>query len=623
MDGRRRHDRPRRSRRAERCDGREQQRRRHRAPFHVNSVVVRVDGPRLDRRARKPRRRFDCRDRHQRQRRSGRRQHHRVRGSSPVPLDTVGRHQRSRIAWGNLRALRPTSTTPARWWAAPISSAGTRSTPSIRRRRTGIVDLPTLGGDETEPAAINESGQVVGYGTLPFPNSNDEHAFIWTLADGMLDLGVSDANDINNSGQIRGDQPPSRRPEAALRSCSPQAPNPTPTPTATSSMTFSRYPASRPRSPMQTCLPRTARSSTRTGTAITSPRPRRPMESASLSPALVRQSRRSSSAVSTLKLAPGSDVVVTCGSITVSVASGVAEVLLGDGTTSVTVPAGSTAKISDLGGGSYLVENVGESGDVSVVVHGNPSSVTPGQSTTVSTGDTTPPQVVCASAPTFTVGEPGAAVSASVSDGGSGTAATIVSAGANTSHVGTFTANVTGHDNAGNSTTVACTYFVKYLFQGFSSPIDNLPTINSAKSRTGGSDQVAGHQLSGRRGRRSGQLRQCHDRQWQLLAVGPVRCRRGVHGQLRSAVPRQRLVAVQLEDAKGIREPVQRNASEPGRRLHPRRRFQVQVVLEICGQVTESPRASGDSVTCPHSPLVSQRITLRVTCCTNGSLSSP
>ena len=184
----------------------------------------------------------------------------------------------------------------------------------------------------------------------------------------------------------------------------------------------------------------------------------------------------------TLKLAPGSDVVVTCGSLTVTVLAGSAEVVVGDGLVLVTVPEGATAKISDLGDGSYLVENLGSSGDVTVNVDGSASTVTPGQSTTVSVGDSTPPQVVCGAAPTFVIGQPASSVSATVSDGESGPAATAVSAAANTSQVGTFTVDLTGYDNAGNSTTVACSFSVRYLFQGFSAPIDNLPTVNSARA---------------------------------------------------------------------------------------------------------------------------------------------
>ena len=343
-----------------------------------------------------------------------------------------------------------------------------------------IIDLPTLGGDETEAAAINESGQVVGYGNLA-PNSNDEHAFIWTLDHGMTDLGVADANDINNSGQIAATN---RLPGGPRRAALVRPAGAEPDPDADGNgIDDVLEVAGQPAAFSDANAPPTygsivdangntvhiAEAASPDGARITVTGP---------------GTAKSTFSVCgfTLKLAPGSDVIVTCGSITVEVISGAAEIVLGDGVVVVTVTAGATAKVSDLGGGSYSIENLGESGDVTVDVDGESSPVTPGQTTTVSTADTTPPQVVCADAPTFTIRQPGASVSASVTDADSGAAASPVSAAANTSQVGTFTADVTGSDNAGNSTTVGCTFSVRYAFQGFASPIDNLPTINSAKA---------------------------------------------------------------------------------------------------------------------------------------------
>jgi hypothetical protein len=92
------------------------------------------------------------------------------------------------------------------------------------------------------------------------------------------------------------------------------------------------------------------------------------------------------------------------------------------------------------------------------------------------------PSVQCDASPTFTLNQSGAQVSASVADGGSGPAASPVSANADTSAVGTGSSNVTGSDNAGNSTTVPCSFNVHYGFVGFTSPVDNPNVVNKAKA---------------------------------------------------------------------------------------------------------------------------------------------
>lgn len=75
--------------------------------------------------------------------------------------------------------------------------------------------------------------------------------------------------------------------------------------------------------------------------------------------------------------------------------------------------------------------------------------------------DATPPAVTCGSQPTLTLGAPGALLNASVSDAGSGPAATSVSAPADTSKPGAGAASVTGRDVAGNATTISCPFTVK------------------------------------------------------------------------------------------------------------------------------------------------------------------
>jgi len=69
-----------------------------------------------------------------------------------------------------------------------------------------IVDLGTLGGTRSYANAVNDSGQVVGESTTAGDAST--HAFSWTQAGGMVDLGTlassSSAVAVNDAGQIVG-----------------------------------------------------------------------------------------------------------------------------------------------------------------------------------------------------------------------------------------------------------------------------------------------------------------------------------------------------------------------------------------------------------------------------------
>ena len=49
------------------------------------------------------------------------------------------------------------------------------------------IDLGTLGGTDSYAIAVNESGQVVGVSQAA---GGAEHAFSWTAAGGMIDLGT-------------------------------------------------------------------------------------------------------------------------------------------------------------------------------------------------------------------------------------------------------------------------------------------------------------------------------------------------------------------------------------------------------------------------------------------------
>src|SRR6267143_2084687 len=75
------------------------------------------------------------------------------------------------------------------------------------------VDLGTLGGHASEPTAVNDRGQVVGYSDTA---DGHVHAFSWTEADGMIDLGIGEANAVNDRGEVVGITP---LPVRAMRSC--------------------------------------------------------------------------------------------------------------------------------------------------------------------------------------------------------------------------------------------------------------------------------------------------------------------------------------------------------------------------------------------------------------------
>ena len=72
------------------------------------------------------------------------------------------------------------------------------------------------------------------------------------------------------------------------------------------------------------------------------------------------------------------------------------------------------------------------------------------------------PAVTCGAPPSFVLGGSGGGVTATVTDGTSGPAATTVSASADVSSVGWKSVSLTGSDLAGNSRTVSCGYAVGY-----------------------------------------------------------------------------------------------------------------------------------------------------------------
>ena len=85
-----------------------------------------------------------------------------------------------------------------------VTSAAPRAAGQAEGRWV-ITDLGTLGGRRSEPVAINERGQIVGYSTT---KDRSVHAFLWEKGK-LRDLGTlggedSFAEDINDRGQIVG-----------------------------------------------------------------------------------------------------------------------------------------------------------------------------------------------------------------------------------------------------------------------------------------------------------------------------------------------------------------------------------------------------------------------------------
>ena len=88
----------------------------------------------------------------------------------------------------------------------------------------------------------------------------------------------------------------------------------------------------------------------------------------------------------TINVAPGSELVVTCGSVRVDVIAGEAEIVLDDGATTVTVPAGVSVRVTENEDGSFQVENLG-GGDLTVTVDGVEATVSAGETTSVQAWD--------------------------------------------------------------------------------------------------------------------------------------------------------------------------------------------------------------------------------------------
>ncbi len=113
-----------------------------------------------------------------------------------IDLGTLGGSMTSATGVNNLGQVVGQSFLPgdATWHAFSWTEAG------------GMIDLRTLGGSESYARAVNYSGQVVGHSYLP--GDGTWHSFSWTQAGGIVDLGAfgwaNDALAVNDSGQVVG-----------------------------------------------------------------------------------------------------------------------------------------------------------------------------------------------------------------------------------------------------------------------------------------------------------------------------------------------------------------------------------------------------------------------------------
>jgi Ca2+-binding RTX toxin-like protein len=208
-----------------------------------------------------------------------------------------------------------------------------------------MVELGTLGGTSSYAKALNDSGQVVGYSSLA--DSPNLHATLWQEeAPGPVDSdgdGIEDSIDTGDasfSDELNGG-----------------------TTAGTIGTIPTGYTVTVTDLDPDGVLISVAGSGTEKVTfTLTNPVTGNPC--------------------GTLKLGPGSEVEVTCGSITVHVVTGEAEIVLGDGSTVLHVPEGGTARVVENPDGTFTVENLGDV-DVIVSVNGHEQVLPPEGSATV------------------------------------------------------------------------------------------------------------------------------------------------------------------------------------------------------------------------------------------------
>jgi len=95
----------------------------------------------------------------------------------------------------------------------------------------------------------------------------------------------------------------------------------------------------------------------------------------------------------TVMLDAGTTATATCGSLSLSVAAGLASVILSGGTSVVSVPAGGAGKVTELPGGTIQVQNIGTAGSphVSISIAGSTTLVPAGTTTSVGFVGFSPP----------------------------------------------------------------------------------------------------------------------------------------------------------------------------------------------------------------------------------------
>lgn len=119
-----------------------------------------------------------------------------TRSGGAIDLGTLGGTYGSAVDVNESGEVTGTSATAAGEQHAFIYSGGV------------MTDLGTLGGTSSNAVAINDDGTVVGTSSLP--GDAEQHAFVWTTADGMIDLGTlgtglsSTAQGISDNGLVTG-----------------------------------------------------------------------------------------------------------------------------------------------------------------------------------------------------------------------------------------------------------------------------------------------------------------------------------------------------------------------------------------------------------------------------------